>query len=80
LERTSKTEKREFLDPRVTNITPRRHKQKTIQCTLLGDVVNIPKAPFALANILKKHIKPKLFLIKSKISSSLKILTSNCSV
>ena len=24
----SKTEKREFLDPRVTNITPGRHKQK----------------------------------------------------
>jgi predicted LPLAT superfamily acyltransferase len=31
-------------------------KQKTIQCTLLGDVVNIPKAPFALANILKKPV------------------------
>ena len=28
LERKSKTEKREFLDPRVTNITPGRHKQK----------------------------------------------------
>lgn len=31
-------------------------KQKTIQCILLGDVINIPKAPFALANILKKPI------------------------
>jgi hypothetical protein len=28
LERKSKTEKREFLAPRVTNITPERHKQK----------------------------------------------------
>ena len=28
LERKSKTEKREFLDPRVTNITPGRQKQK----------------------------------------------------
>ena len=28
LERKSKTEKREFLDPRVTNITSGRHKQK----------------------------------------------------
>jgi hypothetical protein len=28
LERKSKTEKREFLDPQVINITPGRHKQK----------------------------------------------------
>jgi hypothetical protein len=33
LERKSKTEKREFLDPRVTNITPGRHKQKIVENT-----------------------------------------------
>ena len=35
LERKSKTEKREFLDPRVTKITPGRHKQKGLNLLFL---------------------------------------------
>jgi hypothetical protein len=45
------------LMDKINNLQAMRlDKQKTIQCTLLGDVVNIPKAPFALANILKKPV------------------------